>query len=102
MAYRYQVWIIPNGQITASLAKTENVQGLPGISGMFRTRLRNVAGQNPTHNASAGWMSLEEVAFLLANLDPSFMVYEPAAGQQPESPHVTIARLGYAMYQEPA
>lgn len=98
---RYQVWIIPNGQITASLAKTENVQGLPGISGMFRTKLRNIAGQNATHNASAGWMSAEEVAFLQANLDAAFMVYEPAAGEQPESPHTTIARLGYALYQEP-
>jgi hypothetical protein len=97
---RYQVWIIPNGQLTSSLAKTENVQGLPGISGMFRTKLRNIAGQNHTHNASAGWMSNEEVTFLLANLDPTFMVYEPANGQQPESPHATIARLGYALYQE--
>jgi hypothetical protein len=102
MAYRYQVWIIPNGQITASLAKTENVPGMAGISGMFRTKLRNAAGQNQTHNASAGWMSVEEVAFLLANLDPSFMVYEPAAGQAPESPHVTINRLGFAMWQDPA
>jgi hypothetical protein len=98
----FNVWIIPNGQLTASLAKTENVQGLPGISGMFRTRLRNIAGQNPTHNASAGWMSQEEVSFLRANLDLSFMVYEPANGVQPESPHVTIARLGFAMFQEPA
>jgi hypothetical protein len=100
MANRYQVWIIPNGQITASLAKTEAVPGLPGISGMFRTKLRNIAGQNHTHNASAGWMSEEEVAFLLANLDPTFMVYEPATGTQPESPFVTIARLGLAIFQE--
>jgi hypothetical protein len=102
MAYRYQVWIIPNGQITASLAKTEAVPGLPGISGMFRTKLRNIAGQNQTHNASAGWMDESEVAFLLANLDNLFMVYEPAAGQQPEHPLVTIARLGFAMWIDPA
>jgi hypothetical protein len=97
---RYQVWIIPNGQITASLQKTENVPGFPGISGMFRTKLRNIAGQNHTHNASAGWMSQEEVAFLTANLDPSFMVYEPAEGEYPEHPLTTIARLGYALFQE--
>jgi hypothetical protein len=98
---RYQVWIIPNGQITASLNKTENVEGLPGISGMFRTKLRNAAGQNHTHSASAGWMSVAEVLFLMANLDLSFMVYEPANGQKPEHPLATIARLGYAMW-EPA
>jgi hypothetical protein len=102
MADLFNVWIIPNGQLTASLAKTENVQGLPGISGMFRTKLRQLAGQNPTHNASAGWMSPAEIAFLKANLDPTFMVYEPAAGQQPEHPLVTIARLGFAMWIDPA
>jgi hypothetical protein len=35
-------------------------------------------------------------------LDLSFMVYEPANGQNPEHPLATIARLGYALYQEPA
>jgi hypothetical protein len=102
MANRYQVWIIPNGQITASLAKTEAVPGLPGISGMFQTKLRQIAGQNQTHNASAGPMSDEERAFLSANLDASFLVYAPAAGVQPESPHVTIARLGLAMWVDPS
>lgn len=98
---RYQVWIIPNGQLTASLAKTNGVEGLPGLNGMFSVKLRNIAGSNHTHNASAGWMSVEEVTYLMANLDLSFMVYEPANGQQPEHPLATIARLGYAMYQEP-
>jgi hypothetical protein len=98
---RYQVWIIPNGQLTASLAKTNSAPGLPGLNGMFSVKLRPIAGQNQTHNASAGWMSTEEVAYLMANLDLSFMVYEPAAGVLPESPLTTIARLGYALY-EPA
>lgn len=98
---RYQVWIIPNGQLTASLAKTNAAPGLPGLNGMFSVKLRPIAGQNHTHNASAGWMSVEEVAYLMANLDLSFMVYEPATGTQPEHPLATIARLGYAMYQEP-
>jgi hypothetical protein len=102
MADLYNVWIIPNGQITSSLNTTENVPGLPGISGMFRTKLRNVAGQNQTHNASAGWMSPAEIAFLKANLDLSFLVYEPAPGTQPEHPFVTIARFGLAMWIDPA
>jgi hypothetical protein len=98
VTYRHQVWIIPNGQLNASLAKTNAAPGLPGLNGMFTVKLRNKAGTNPTHNASAGWMSQDEVAYLQANLDPTFMVYEPAAGQLPESPLVTIDRLGYAVW----
>lgn len=98
---RYQVWIIPNGQLTASLAKTENAEGLPGLRGMFTAKLRNIAGTIHTHNISIGWMSEAEVNYLMANLDLLFMVYEPAAGEYPEPALATIARLGYAMYQEP-
>ncbi len=99
---RYQVWIVPNGQLTSSLAKTNAAPGLPGLNGMFSVKLCPLAAQVvQTHNASAGWMSEAEVGFLMANLDLLFMVYEPPAGQQPEHPLATIARLGYAMYQEP-
>jgi hypothetical protein len=96
----YQVWIVPNGQLVAALTKTNN-SGLPGIAGEFSVKLRNIAGQNQTHNASAGWRSEAEAAFMVANLDPSFMVYEPAPGATPEHPLATIARLGYAMWEPP-
>lgn len=102
MIYRYQVWIIPNGQLQASLAKTNAAEGLPGLNGMFSVKLRNIAGSQHTHNASAGWMSEAEVAYLMANLNLDFMVYEPNPGEAPESPLVTIERLGYAIYQEAA
>lgn len=98
---RYQVWIIPNGQLQAAISKTKDIPGLPGITGMFTVKLKNIGGNNPTHNASAGWMSEAETAYLEANLDPSFLVYEPAEGETPEHPLETIKRLGYEMYQEP-
>ena len=99
----YQVWIIPNGQLTASLSKTNAAPGLPGLNGMFTVMLMNIGGTNPTHNASAGWMSTEEVAYLQANLDPSFLVYAPVlvGDERPETPLATIARLGYQMWQPP-
>lgn len=95
---RYQVWIVPNGQLQASLAKTDTAPGLPGLNGMFTVKLRNIGGGVATHNASAGWMSDDEVTYLMTNLDLAFMVYEPSTGESPEHPLVTIKRLGYEMH----
>ncbi len=98
--YKYQCWIIPLGQVTASLAKTESSE-ITGIHGMFKTRLCLGVTNIPTHNVSIGWMNDEEIGFLLANLSPLFLAYEPEEDEYPEPAMVTISRLGYKLYQPP-
>ncbi len=98
--YRYEIWVVPNGQLVASLAKLALATELPGLNGMFTAKLRNIGGFIHTHNCSAGWMSPGELGYLMTNLSPLFRVYAPAEGVPPEHPLAVLAGLGYELYPE--
>lgn len=71
----YLHFAIPVGNLTACRAKTDNIEGFPGLTNSFRLacRAKGGNGTTPTHMIGSGPVSEAEAAYLDVNLPQSYV-----------------------------